>query len=189
MKKIIPIFIISLFIVGCSGNGKSKDLAVKINNYEISQAEFEQEFQNSIFGRVDTPESRKEFLDNLINRILILQDAQNKGLDNDPKFLKIVEKFWVQSLLKLALEKNARDLDQLVSVDDQTVKKAYQKMAAEGKTTKTYEEMYKQLRWELVNIKKTQVMNEWFSKLRNNSDIRVNKNLILKVKQGGRDGK
>lgn len=109
---------LSTFIVGCARCDKPKDVAVKINNYEISISEFEQEFKDSSFSRFDTAQSRKDFLDNLVNRILIVQDAQKKGLDNDPQFLKVVEKFWIQSLLKLALENKSKELSASCSGSD-----------------------------------------------------------------------
>lgn len=188
MKRLILMLLIPVFLVGCSGRSKPKDIVVKINNYEISKAEFEQEFKDSSFGRVNTPESRKEFLDNLINRILILQDAENKGLDNDPKFLKIIEKFWVQSLLKLALEKKSQELVRVSLVSNTAVNEAYQKMLKDGKTTKSYEEMYKVIKWDLLKQKEVQMTNDWLIGLYKDANIEVNKDLIFSHK-GGKDGK
>jgi len=109
MKNLIVLLASIIFLSGCSGHDKAQATALKINNYEISQAEFEQEFKDSSFSALDTPQSRKDFLANLVDRILILQDAQREGLDKDPKFLKIVEKFWAQSLLRLAIEKKSKE--------------------------------------------------------------------------------
>ena len=111
-----------------AGMHDEKFVAVKINNYEISKAEFEQEFKDSGFGMVDTVQSRKDFLDNLVYRILIMQDSQKSGLDNGPQFLKMIEKFWINSLLKLALEKKSQEFAGASFVSDKTVEEAYQKM-------------------------------------------------------------
>ena len=182
MKNLILVFMIPVFLVGCSRCDKPKDIAVKINNYEISKAEFEQEFKDSSFGRYNTLQSRKDFLDNLVNRILIVQDAQKSGLDNDPQFLKVIEKFWIQSLLKLALEKKSKDLAGSSLVSDSSVEEAYQKMLKDGQTIKPYAEMYPEIKRGLTKLKESQMTNEWLTQLHKNANIRVNKDLILKDK-------
>ncbi|MCX5698002.1 MAG: SurA N-terminal domain-containing protein [Candidatus Omnitrophica bacterium] len=182
MKNLIFVFIIAAFLVGCTRCDKPKDIAVKINNYEISKAEFEQEFKDSSFGRFDTSQSRKDFLENLVNRILIVQDAQKSGLDNDPQFLRVVEKFWMQSLLKLALEKKSNDLIGVSFVSDNVIKEAYEKILKDGKTTKSYEEMYQEIKRDITKLKESQMTNEWLLELHKNAKIHVNKDLILKDK-------
>ena len=188
MKKFILVFIIPVFLAACSGGPKRADTVIKINNYEITRSEFEQEFKDSVFGRVDTQQSRKEFLDNLIDRILILQEAQKEGLDNDPHFLKMVEKFWAQSLLKLALEKKSKEIAGAALVSDKTIEEVYQKMTAEGKTTRPYEEMYQQIKWDMIKLQESQMMSQWLTQLHKSAVIQVNKGLVANNK-GGIDGK
>lgn len=182
MRRPILIFVMLAFISGCTRYDRPKDIVVKVNSYEISRAEFEQEFKDSSFGREDTAQSRREFLNNLIERILIVQDAQKSGLENDPQFLKMVEKFWIQSLLKLALEKKTKDFAGVSFVSDKAIEEAYQLMLKEGKTTKPPEEMYQQIKWSLMMAKESQMMNDWLGQLHENADIRINKDLILKDK-------
>jgi len=177
MKKFILVFIIPAFLVACSGRSKPADAVIKINNYEITRAEFEQEFKDSVFGRVDTLQSRKEFLDNLIDRILILQEAQKKGLDNDPLFLKMVEKFWAQSLLKLALEKKSKEIAGASFVSDKAIDEIYRQMLKDGKTTRPYNEMYQQIKWEMIKLQESQMMSQWLAQLRKSAVIQVNKDL------------
>lgn len=110
MKNFAFIFMVSLFLTGCSARQNADDIALKINHYAISKAEFEEAFKESSLSGMDTPQARQDFMDNLVNRMLILQEAQKRRLDRDPKFLKMVEKFWMQSLLRLAIENKAKEL-------------------------------------------------------------------------------
>ena len=182
MKNLLFVFMIPAFLVGCTRYDKPKDVAIKINNYEMSKAEFEHEFKDSTFGRYDTAESRKEFLDNLIFKILIVQDAQKNNLDNDPQFIKMIEKFWVQSLLKLTLDNKFKEFVASASVSDKAVEEAYQKMVKDGKTTKTYDEMYQEIKWDITKAKESQMMNRWLKQLHDNANIRINKDSLLKDK-------
>jgi len=149
MKKLIFVFMIPVFIVGCVQHDAPKDAVIKINNYEISKAEFEEEFKDSSFAVDDSLQGRKEFLDNLVDRILILQDAQKKGLDNDPQFLKMVEKFWMHSLLRLALEKKSKEISGTILGNKDTTK-----------------------------LNESSLMSDWLTQLHKHADIQVKKDLI-----------
>lgn len=109
-NKIIFLFAIML-IAGCGHPlPKDKKVLAKVNNYEITLNEFEEQFGESSYSRDNTPEARKEFLKVLIGRKLILQDAQAKGLDKEKEFLKMIERFWEQSLLKLAMGRKSQEI-------------------------------------------------------------------------------
>lgn len=184
MKKYKFLLLAAILTLGCSGLDKEKkEILVKINNYEITKQEFEQEFKDSIYSRSDTPESRKEFLNTLINRKLILQDAQNKGLDKDKNFLKMIERFWEQSLLKLALDKKSKEIAGSALVNDKTIEEVYNKMVQEGKTDKSYDQMYQQIKWEITKLKEAQAMNDWIAELHKRADIKINEDAIYGTKR------
>ncbi|MFC1674689.1 hypothetical protein ACFL1K_02175 [Candidatus Omnitrophota bacterium] len=110
MKKSLMILCLIFFVLGCGkkpARGPQDRILAKINNYEISLGQFEDEFRQSSYSMANTLAARKEFLDILIIRKLILQDAQSKGLDKDPDFLKMIERFWEHSLLKLTLDQKS----------------------------------------------------------------------------------
>lgn len=182
MKRYIIFLCMILFVFGCTGKPKNKEMLVKVNNYEITRQEFEEEFKASSFGRNNTLESRKEFLDNLINQKIILQDAQRKGLDKENNFLKMIEKFWEQSLLKLALDRKTKEIAGSALVSDKTIEDAYNKMLKEGKTNKTYDQMYHQIKWEITKLKESQMMNDWIAELHKKADIEINYDLLKQDK-------
>lgn len=179
MKKYyLAILFLSLFILGCQNKPKDKTILAGINNYKITQQEFEEEFKDSSFGRVDTLESREEFLNALINRKLILEDAQKKGLDKDRAFLRMIEKFWEQSLLKLALDRKSKEIAGSAIVSDKKIEEAYQRMLKEAKTDKTYDQMYNQIKWDILKLKESKAMNDWVNDLRKKADIKIDYGLL-----------
>ena len=117
-------------------------------------------------------------MQNLINRKLILQDAEAGGLAKEPGFLKMIERFWEQSLLKLALDQKTKEIAGAAFVSDKVVEETYEKIRKEGKTDKTYDQMYNQIKWEITKLKETQMLNNWMSGLRNKAEIKVNKDLL-----------
>lgn len=183
--RLIVLFLL-LFVCACQRQSVDKAALVTVNSYELTKEEFEGDFRNSIYGSNDTLESRKEFLNNLVNQKLILQDAQAQGLDKKKSFLKIIEGFWEQSLMKAALEKKSKDISGSVSVSNDIVKEAYDNMAQSGKTEKPYEEMKEQIRWQLIRLKETQLMNDWVDNLRKNAQIKINYDLLKSGKEVAR---
>jgi len=186
MKNIILLIVLMpLFVTGCGRSSACTDKSVvaKINNYEVTKDEFEKEFFASSFGRRDTLESRKEFLTNLINRKLILQDAGRRGLDKDPAFLGMIQRFWEQSLLKLAIERKTKEIANSSFVSDKKVEEVYLKMRKDGKTDKPYSTMGQQIKWEITKLKESQMIDAWLVDMRNNSEIKINYDLIKSDKQ------
>ena len=178
MKRNLSFLFILIFVFGCKPAPKNDQIVAKINNYEISINEFNDEFEDSSYGRNETLDSKKDFLNNLINRKLILQNAQKEGLDKDKDFLKMIEKFWEQSLLKLAIDKKTKDVAGSVSANDKEIEDVYANMVKEGKTEKTYEQMYQQIKWELTRSKQTQQLNDWMNQLHKKASIEVNYDLL-----------
>jgi len=108
-----------MLIVGCSSSStKDKKILAKINNYEITLDEFQEQFKESSYSRDSSAESKKEFLKVLIGRKLILQDAERKGLDKKKEFLNMIERFWEQSLLKLALQDKSQEISGSIGIKD-----------------------------------------------------------------------
>ena len=149
-----------LLLTGCSRSPAQKDILAKVNNYEITRSKFEDEFKASPYGKTDTPESRKEFLNTLIGRKLILQYAQQKDYDKEKGFLKLIEKFWEQSLLKVALDKKTNEIES--------------KISSSG--------------WDAKRAEETKMMSDWMNELRKNAHIIIKDGALNNAagKDGGR---
>lgn len=179
MKKIVFLILLIIFSAGCTKSPNVKHpTIVKIGDYEISKDEFEREFRDSYYAANDSLESRKDFLDNLVNRKLILRDAQRQELDKDPKFLALIEKAWEQLLLRVVLEKKARQIGGKIFVSDKSINEVYQNLVKEKKTDKTYAEMYNQIKLEITKLMEAQAMAKWVGGLRENIEIRIKYNLL-----------
>lgn len=180
--RLSALLFICILAAGCSRAPCAKDVLARVNDCEITRGEFEEEFASSVLSLNDTPESRKEFLDSLVDKKLILQDAEKKGLHKDRAFLRMVERFWEQSLLKIALDRKTKEIAGSSVVRDKEIKEVYDKMALEGRTAKPYADMYQQLRWELAKFKETQAIDSWIGELRRKAKIRIDKTTALKEK-------
>ncbi|GAF80450.1 unnamed protein product, partial [marine sediment metagenome] len=56
-----------------------------------------------------------EFLDIAIKEQILIQEAQKQGLDREKTFMKTIERYWVQALIKELLDKQSRMIYESVS--------------------------------------------------------------------------
>lgn len=84
---------------GCSQRDAKKEVVATIGAYSLYRDDFMSEL--SLYP----PEYRQnitkeQILDGIIQKKILLLEAQRRGLDRDPQFMKMVERFWEQSLLR-----------------------------------------------------------------------------------------
>ncbi len=103
MRLVIGTIILA-FVLGCQSKEPQQVVVARVGSYVITQDEFEEAYKNSAYGRKNNPFYRSAFLNNMINQKLILLDAERRGLDRNPQFLRMIENFWQQSLLTIALQ-------------------------------------------------------------------------------------
>jgi len=178
MKRSIVVLLLGVFALGCGPRPSRPPVLARVNDYEITQEEFELEFRDSRYAAAGTPQAKKEFLENLINRKLMLQDAQARGLDKDPAFLKAIERFWEQSLLKIYLEQKIAEIVSAAAVDDKAVEAAYRKMSDAARAGRSYQKLYPQIKWELAKAREAELMNAWVAQLRQGAQIQVDEVLL-----------
>jgi hypothetical protein len=155
--------LVFLLLSGCGqnpGTHADRDAVVVVNNYSLTREEFENEFKASAYSEIDTPESRKNFLNTLIDRKLILQYAQTEGLDKEKNFLKSIEKFWEQSLLKIVLDKKTREIESKIVLAD----------------------------WQAKRTEEAKVMSDWLSELRKKARVTIKDGVLENAahQEGGR---
>ena len=109
---IIILFLITacFLINACSSDNKiDKDdiLAAKINDYELTKDNFNTQLTREVEYNNDfkiTANAKKEFLDTIIKKELLIQEAKNQGLDKEPVFMYAIERYWKATLIKHLME-------------------------------------------------------------------------------------
>jgi len=177
MHKRIVVISLVVFLVGGCGRAK-EPVVIQIGDISASAADFERAFRHSPYSAADTPDSRKEFLDNYINRMLILQEAVDRRLDRDKEFLSNVEAFWQQSLIKIMLDRKIKEIAGSVSVSDAEVQAYYQAHKAADYMDKDLQSVYNSIKWKLLNDKQQEAVNGWLDSLRKSSKIRIDYNSL-----------
>jgi peptidyl-prolyl cis-trans isomerase C len=126
MKKSLYFIILAFFVfvlIGCDREkGSDGPVLAKINKEKITQDDFLKEVSRVpewAREQFKGKEGRGKFLDELIKRELIYQDAQKMRLDKDEEYVAKVKEFEKMTLVSLILKK---EVEEKSKVDDAEVK-------------------------------------------------------------------
>lgn len=176
MKKFMLI-LCALFLSANAGCAKREEAAIKIGGIEITAGEFEAALEMSQFaGKGEA--GRREFLDHLISRKLILREAERMGLDKDAEFLQSIQLFWEQSLLKLALAHKIKELTARVNVDDREIADYFHKRKEDEFVGKELSAAYEGIKLLLFRQKQAAALEDWITGLRNKAGVEIDYPLL-----------
>ena len=176
-KKMIFVFLALFLLYGCESS-KTPPAAIKIDKINITTEEFEDAFKNSPYATENSEASRKEFLNNYVTRLLILKEAEKVGLDKEPSFLKNVQFFWQQSLIKMMLDRKIKDLSTSIRVTDSEIKTYYDSHKESEFKDKELSSVYEKIKWLVLNDKQKKSMDAWLNSVKGASRISIDYKLL-----------
>ena len=177
--KYWALIICLVFVLGCQHKPPVEKVVAKIGDYVITQEEFEDAFKSSSFGIQDSAESRQVFLDNMINQKLIILDARAKGLDKNKDFLHMIQNFWEQSLLTVALREKSKEINSgTVQISSQEVQTVYDQMFKDGRVDKSLNDVYPQIQSMLTRQKESEKFNQWVKDLRQKTTVEIHQEYL-----------
>ena len=115
-----------------------------------------------------------EYLGALIEKEVLLQEAQRQGIDREKGFMKSIENYWEQALLKILLERKSREISGLVHVYDNEVE-AYYKDSGE---VLPLSKVKNEISGIIKQKKETDAMNAWIDELKKKSYIKVDEKAL-----------
>ncbi len=98
---------------------KPQKVLARINNYVMTVEDFKDEIKYSPYAGDETLDIPR-LLDLAIRKQVLIQEAQRQGLDREKTFMKTIERYWKQTLIKELLEKETRRIYETVGEDKQS---------------------------------------------------------------------
>ena len=93
-----------------------REYAITINQKHITQEEFTARFA-SVTSSVHNSD-KKDFINTLIMKELLIQEAQKEGIDKDEKFRRSIQDYYEESLIKQVMDKKNKSIHVDVSDDE-----------------------------------------------------------------------
>ncbi len=135
--QILAILVLIALLFSCAKKGEQKSSAyvAKVGSVTITQDDVNREMKglpDQIQKMFVGPDGADRFVDELVKKEILYQEAKKKGYDKDPEFLKKVEEFKKLTLISLLLEKEIEDK---AKVTDKDVKDYYESHKSEMTTS------------------------------------------------------
>ena len=128
---LLSVLIAALSITGCARKKTSEKIVAVVNDYKMTVEDFNYESREVLrMGRLlgEIPVTKEDILDALIAKELLLQEAQKRNLDKDRNFMKTIELYWEQTLIRDLLTKKSREIEKTTAVYENEIVDYYDKM-------------------------------------------------------------
>lgn len=188
MKKLAVFVLMIFFVFGCGQKDADKgQYLVKINNEAITKEDLKKEmealppFAQKMF---EGEEGLSRFMDELIKKELLYQEAIKKGLDKDPLYTKKIAESKKLILISFLLEK---EIENKAKVTEQELRDFYTQNKADftfqGKPVE-FEKVKDMLAQRLTAQKQKEVFDSYVENLKKTYKIDINKEAIAALSRG-----
>lgn len=185
MKKTILcliLLIVPLYLFSCSPEQKTQEGAVvaTINGCPLTLSECQRQLAVVVDLREDyklTKEAKREFLEELIRKELLIQEAKRLELDRTEKFIRAIERYWEATLIKNLMEIKGVELTERTLVSQDEIEARYNDMKKQGEL-QPLESLREKIVEEIREKKKTEMLGKWIEDLRKTAQVEINEKLL-----------
>lgn len=172
-----------LLMTACSKGGDSNDknILATVNDFKLTVAEFQN--QLAADKEIDrdlkiTEPVKKNYLDQIIQKQILIQEAKRLKLDQQAKFIRTIERYWEATLIRNLIDSKSQEIEKQVIVTQEEVQRAYEKLKKNNPALKSFSEMEPELTTQIRDEKKTAMFQKWVDELTHKAKIRTNEKLL-----------
>ena len=186
VKKLLFMLISGLFLYfsGCAKDqDENVEVLAKINDYQLTLKDFETQLTSNLEFEGDfklTQKAKKQILDNLIEKELLIQEAMKLKLDRNKKFIAAIERYWEATLIKNLMELKGKEITESTYVSQEEIETRYDEMKRSQGNLPPIEEMQKEIAKKIKEEKKSRELAQWVEDLKRNAKIEIDQKLLLK---------
>ncbi len=175
-------FLLFALLCCCSqqDTGDAKTLA-RINDYNLPLDEFQHQLAQELELDSDfklTQEAKKEFLEGLIKNQILIQEAKRLKLDTKEDFVRVIQRYWESTLVRNLLDLKGQEISKTVYVSEDEIQKRYEERVKSGELLAPLTTVREEVREQLLEEKKTGMLEGWVSELRKKATIQISEDLL-----------
>lgn len=169
-------------ILGCSSGTTVDDLenpVIQVNDRIITLEEFNDQLKFSVYADPElemTDEVTREFIEYLVQKELMIQEAAKLKLDRKKEFVMTIQKYWESTLIRQLLDLKSEELKKQVAVTDDEAARYYEE------NQQFHQEPFDQVKEEIMGIltrdRLEKLLDQWTRSLREDADIVIRTDLI-----------
>jgi hypothetical protein len=183
-KKWFCLFALLILVCfsGCKrDNGEKPEILARINDYNLTLDEFQKQLASEIEMDKEfklTRGARKAFLNEIIKREVLIQEARRLKLDSREAFRSAIERYWESTLIRDLVELKAKDIAEKTYLSEEEINARYKVMKAVDETLLPLKDVREEIGKKLKEEKKTALLEKWINDLKNKADIKINEKLL-----------
>ncbi len=177
-----------LWAAGCDSRRAEADgekPVVVINQLRLTKSDLQEELKTRLlmpYSSESKDEKEPAWLDQLIDRELLVQEAQRLGLDREQDFMRTIEHFWKQALIKQLINHKGREINAGLHIYEPQIEAYYKKMAQEkGSAIEPLSVLRKEIIRMLQEETADKAMEDWITDLRKRAQISVDHEAVEKL--------
>ena len=178
------LIILSSFLFCCSQDKvEDNKILAKINDYDLTLDEFQTQLAQEVRFDKDfkvTKEAKKAFLDQLITKEILIQEAKRRNLDRKEKFIRAIERYWESTLIRDLMEMEQQDIEKRTLVSQEEIEMRYNEMKKLDNNLPPLESIRHNISKEIMEDKKQRLLEEWSNQLKKRARIDINEELLSK---------
>ncbi len=132
MLRYLLAFLLVVVLSGCGKIADKDDVIAYVNKDPLYASDLKKAV--AMRARLDpsfkiTPETEREQLEIIINRKLIVQEAMEKGLAREGRFVDTIKTFWEQTLVRDFIDFKKGEFQDYLFATDEEIKKYYENLS------------------------------------------------------------
>ena len=178
------LIILSSFLFCCSQDKvEDNKILAKINDYDLTLDEFQTQLAQEARFDKDfkvTKEAKKTFLDQLITKEILIQEAKRRNLDRKEKFIRAIERYWESTLIRDLMEMEQQKIEKRTVVSEEEIKMRYNEMKKSDTNLPQLDLIRQQISNKIMEDKRQRLLEEWSNQLKKRAKIEINEELLSK---------
>jgi hypothetical protein len=176
------VFLILAGFFGCTREtGEKPEVLARINDYNLTLPEFQKQLASEVEMDREfkiTRDAKKAFLNQLIRKEVLIQEARKLKLGTREEFRRAIERYWESTLIKDLIELKAKDIAGKTYISEEEIAARYKAIKAADGTVPPLKDTRDEIVKKLKDKKKTELLEAWISDLRKKAHIEVNEKLL-----------
>lgn len=178
------LIILCSFLFFCTQEKRkeNKKLA-KINDYVLTLDEFQTQLAEEM--RLDkdfklTKKAKKAFLDQLITKEVLIQEAKRQNMDRKKKFIRAIQRYWESTLIRDLMELEGKKIEQRTVVSQEEIEARYNDMKKLNQNLPPLDLIRDKISKKVMEDKKRRLLEEWTDQLTKRAKIDINEKLLYR---------
>lgn len=179
---LLGLLLAALLLGACSGDSEDDgEVLARINDYALTLEEFETQLAADL--EMDeqfklTQEAKQEFLERLIRKELLIQEAKRRKLDQQEAFVRAMERYWESTLIRDLMNLKGEEVVKRSSITEEQIRDRYEALKAQNQELPPFEDMRERIGRMLLEETRQERLEAWTEELRREGEVEIDEALL-----------